>query len=329
MIIRDSTLYTPSSISNTNKMDGEVRVGIIREAKYNTQQDNLFYLVEVTHKGLSYILNCRQMTKFGDVYNYEEWGARNVNIPIQGKPKPRNYSNRVGEVVIVAHLGGSPNDGIILGSMKHPARQSEIKSNSMQYVSEFNGLKTSIDQDGAYKIIFKGTPITVPALKGAVATGKIPQPTYDTTKSGSYLTFEKDGSFEVSDAHPFVQTIRLDKTNGIISIASGAVDISISKKNSSFTLNATESKIDSKKSLTISTLSTSIESLKEIKIKSAKIAIGFGGVELVDSLIKIVDAIGTLVVSSPVGPCSPIKSAPTWAQLEQIKTKLSTIKGSL
>jgi hypothetical protein len=329
MIIRDSTLHDIPAISKPNKLDGDVRVGIVREAKYDADQDAIYYLVEVTHKGLSYILNCRQMTKFGDVYNYEEWGARNVNIPVQGLPKPRSYANRVGEVVVVAHLGGSSNDGVIIGSMKHPARKSKITSNSMQYVSEFNGLNTSIDETGAYKITFKGTSLSVSALKGAVATGQIPAPTYDPVSSGSYLTFEKDGSFEVSDAHPLVQTIRMDKANGTIQIASGPVELLISKKGGAFSLKAVDSKIESSKTLTVSTLSTSIESLKEIKIKSAKIAIGFGGVELIDSLIKIVDAIGTLVVSSPVGPCSPVKSAPTWTQLEQIKVKLSTIKGSL
>lgn len=329
MIIRDSTLHDIPGVSRPNKLDGDIRVGIVREAKFNPNQDTMFYLVEVTHKGLSYILNCRQMTKFGDVYNYEEWGARNVHIPVQGLPKPISYANRVGEVVVVAHLGGSANDGIIIGSMKHPGRKSKIKSNSIQYVSEFNGLNTSIDEDGAYKITFKGTPLTVPALNGAVATGQIPKPAYNPVSSGSYLTFEKDGSFEVSDAHPLLQTIRIDKTNGTVQVASGMVELMISKRDGTFTVNAIDTKIDSTKSVSISTLSTSIESLKEVKIKSAKIAIGFGGVELIDSLIKIVDALGTIVVSSPVGPCSPIKSAPTWAQLEQIKIKLSTIKGSL
>jgi hypothetical protein len=317
-----------SGVPSTATPSG-VFVGIVKSAEYDSSLDTMFYNVEVTFSGFTYALNCRQMAKFGDVYNYEEWGLRNFKAPSLTK-KPVSYKARVGEVVIVAHIGGNANDGIILGSLKHPGRKTKLTEKSIEYVSEFNGLRTTIDDAGAYKVTFNGTPTSVSSLKAAAATGGVIAPAvYDPVKSGSYLTFEKDGSFEVSDNHPFVQTVRLDKSNGLISIASGNVQISISKKDGSFAVSAMESKIDSTKSLTISTLSTSIESTKEFKLKSAKIAIGFGSVELIDSILKVIDAIGGLVINSPNGPCSPIKNAPTWTQIEQIKTKLSTIKGSL
>lgn len=328
MIVRDSSLYFDSEYALPSKLPGEIFVGIVRSAEYSKTLDCIQYTVEVTSSGVSYILNCRQMTKFGDAYNYEEWGLRNVKVssPI---PKPTSYSGRVGEIVVVAHLGSNPNDGVILGSLKHPARKAATKDNSLSYVSEFNGLKTTIDSKGAYKIMFNGTPLTSAALSSGAVTGTIPPPLYNKLYAGSYLTFESDGSFEVSDGHPLVQSIKLDKTNGTTTITSGNIKVVLSKKNGDLSVNAITTKISSTKSFELKTISTSIDSTKEVKIKSAKIAIGFGSIELVDSLIKIVDAIGTLIVSSPNGPCSPINTAPTWSQLEQIKVQLSTIKGSL
>jgi len=176
---------------------------------------------------------------------------------------------------------------------------------------------------------FNGAPLTSSAISSGTVTGAIPPPVYNTLYAGSYLAFESNGSFEVSDGHPLVQSIKIDKIGGTVTITSGTIKVTMSKKNSDLSVSAVTTKISSTKSFELKTISTSIDSVKEVKIKSAKIAIGFGSIELVDSIIKLVDAIGTLVVSSPNGPCSPANTAPTWSQLEQIKAQLSTIKGSL
>ena len=133
MVVRDSSLYIDASTALPPRLPGEIFVGIVRSAVYDPNLDTMLYTVEVTSSGFSYILNCRQMTKFGDAYNYEEWGLRNLTVPSTAQT-PTSYAKRVGEVVVVAHLSANPNDGVVLGSLKHPARKSKITDNAVSYV---------------------------------------------------------------------------------------------------------------------------------------------------------------------------------------------------
>lgn len=267
------------------------------------------------------------MSKFGDIYNFEEWGFRNVDVKSL-VPRPYTYDRRIGEVVVVAHIGGNPYDGLILGTLKHPARKSKLKPNKLEYISEFNGLTTYIDENGAYKITFQGKSTTSNSLQYS-AVGIIPPPQYNPTIAGSFVSIDKTGSLELNDSGRVAQSLKIDKSGGKISLTSGSISIELSRDGKKISMTSADMDVKVNKNLKIETLSTSISSTSEVKIKSAKIAIGSGGVELIDSILQIIDAVGTLVVSSPVGPCSPVKSAPTWAQIEAIKTKLSAIKGSL
>lgn len=328
MIVRDSSIYQNTAASQMHTVHGDVKIGIITSSDYDSELDTFFYMVEVTHAYTAYTLKCRQLTKFGDPYNFEEWGFRGIKTSTNS-PKPSTYEKRVGEVVIIAHIGGNPYDGVILGTLKHPARETKIKSNTIEYMSEFNGLRTHVDEKGAYKVTFQGASTTTDSLKYASGGGVIPKPQYNPSISGSYLEIDNTGSIQFNDASTVPQYIKIDKSGGKTSIVSGSISIELTKSSGKMTISVTDADLQVKNSLQIKTLKTSIDSSLELKMKSAKIAIGFNGVELIDSIIQIVDAIGTLVVSSPVGPCSPANSAPTWAQLEAIKTKLTTIKGSL
>lgn len=327
MIIKDSSLWIDPTVTRPNATIDNVHVGLVREENYDSDAGVFFYKVEVQSRGLRYFLMCRQMSRFGDIYNYEEWSPRTQNIK-NIAPLPANWSTRVGEVVIVAHLNGAPADGIILGSLRHPGRKPKISSGSMAYYSEFNGLETNINDKGAYKLTFKGTPVNTPLLN-AISGQKIPQPQYNSTISGSYFTLSDDGSIELNDAHSVAQSIKVDKPGGKITITSGQVSINLDKSGGKIQVECAENITSAKKSWSVSTLEASVAATKAIKIKGNQIAIGSDSVELIDTVLNLIDALGTLVVSSPVGPCSPVKSAPTWAQIEALKSKLSTIKGSL
>ena len=328
MLVRDSSLYFNSEVQNIKRLSGDIKVGITKSVQYDEAFGSVIYLVEVTTHGLTYILNCRLMSRFGDVHNYEEWGRRSIHIPNPTGQKLQ-YSQKVGEVVLVAHIGGSTSDGVILGSLSHPARKSKLQPNDVVYYSEFNGLETSIDKDGAYKVTFKGTPITVSSLISGAASGAIPGPQYNPMISGSYLSFDKDGNFIVADSGPQSQMVQINKSGGSISIKSGSTTMKLSGMPGSVEITTGAMDLVASRTFSLSTKMLDIDATASLKLKSPKVAIGYGGVELVDTLIKIIDAIGTLVVSSPVGPCSPVQTAPSWAQLVQIKTQLSSIKGSL
>ena len=71
-----------------------------------------------------------------------------------------------------------------------------------------------------------------------------------------------------------------------------------------------------------------IQSSTRAYIKSPKVAIGKDGIELLDELAKLVDALGLVIPISPVGPCTSLKSSPNWPQVEAVKAKIKEITGS-
>jgi hypothetical protein len=339
MIIRDSSLYPhPASMPNRNESD--IRIGIVREENYFTENDSYMYKVDVQTRGRRYTLMCRQAEKFGDAYNYEEWKSR-AGGPKTPLPSPPNFGRMVGEVVVVAHIDGGQ-EGIILGCLRHPSRKSKLLKDKMSYISEYNGVETSIDNDGAYKLKFQGTPINALLLKALPAGAPIPPPIYNPLISGSFMGFDKEGSYTLSDAATVLpQTIKIDKTGGKISIISGPVSIIIEKLTQKITISNIDTEISSKKSFKITTLDTEISSLKSVKIKSAKIAIGFGGVELLDTIVKFMEQVSAMALSLSTEthtgnlgyPTSPPLNLADYikvkAQVEILKAKVSLIKGGL
>jgi hypothetical protein len=326
-MVRDSSMYGSPEAYSLSPIGADVRIGIVRTESYDEDLDTIFYAVEVQHSGIRYMLRCRTMVKFGDAYNYEEHGLRTWDYKTKD-PLPRSYAKRVGEVVAVLHINQSPTDGLIIGCMRHPAHKSKIKS-GVSFASEFNGLETTISNSGAYKVVFKGTPTTVADLRSVSGNSPVPEAKYDDKITGSYLEFDEKGSFTVSDAGKKAQSVKIDKGSGTITIISGDVSVAINRDNKSVAVKSSTVSFESDKSFAIKSPEFSVDSNKTVKIKGNKVAIGSGSVELIDSLIKLIDGLGTITVSSPVGPCSPVKSAPSWAQIEALKSKLSSIKGSL
>jgi hypothetical protein len=77
------------------------------------------------------------------------------------------------------------------------------------------------------------------------------------------------------------------------------------------------------------TVAVKVETL-QASIKATQIAIGNSTFELFQGLSDLIDALGTLVVMSPVGTCTPLMAAPTWtAQIVPLKLKISTLITSL
>ena len=73
-----------------------------------------------------------------------------------------------------------------------------------------------------------------------------------------------------------------------------------------------------------------MEATESISIKALNVAIGNDTIELIDGLLQIIDAIGQITVTSPVGTCTPIMASPQWASgLVPLITKFNTLKGSL
>jgi hypothetical protein len=329
-IVKDSSIWGNSNayleVSNTN----EIKIGIVRSQEYVKETDSYIYVVEALGNGRRVMMRCNLMSRFGDVYNYEEWTPRfNLVSTSEGDPEPWDYKVRAGEVVLVTMVDGGHMDGVILGSMKHPARKSKLKEGEYSYSCQYNGIETTIDKDGAWKITFKGIPTNEKDLYKDTKNG-IKEAEYDKELMGTFIGIDKDGSIELNDFNSSeLQKINIDKKEGKINIVSGSVSLVIDKKANSVKVNSETTNIESSKSVTVKTADFLVNANKTTKIKSPKIAIGYNGTELIDSIIQLVDAVGSLIINAPNGPCSPFKTASTWSQIESIKSKLNSIKGSL
>lgn len=322
---RDSIAITPAN---------PIVTGVVIGRSEDNELGNTRYFVEVLSNGKRYQVQCVQMVRFGSPYNYEQYTytkVENIIPPALPDINPLDYSLKSGDTVVVAQLSGF--EGVILGAIKHPKRESPVPADDIGYESCYNGIKTQIKKDGSYKITFQGKPLpTVDVqLKAPIMTPTLPDAVaYNPLIAGSYFGFDDKGGYEINDASVALpQSIKIDKAGGTTTITSGLVTIAIDKKTQKIDVSCIDAAISAKKSVKIDTTQLEMSGLAGVKIKGAKIAIGFGGVELIDSIIQLIDNIGLLVIPHHLGPCSPVSASPTWAQILALKIKLSLIKGSL
>lgn len=329
-IVKDSSIYgNPSDNDVINSRGYAIRTGIVKEIR-DMKHDDIRYVVEVFKEGNRIPLLCCVVSRFGGIYNYEEFTLRGF---VQGQDKAgvSAYGVRPGDVVLVANINGSSSEGVILGGINHPGRKRTIKANSgIVYASELNGIETTINKIGEYRRTFKGLQTNIAALDKASNGSKIPYPEYNTEIGSTYYELDKTGSWHVNDnAKQKPQFIKIDKPNGIITLMSGAVVIKMEKGPEKITVTCKLLDVTAADKINMTTKDYSLKASATAKIKSPKIAIGTDGIELLDRLIKLIDAIGTLQAISPVGLCTPLQVSGTWPQVMKERAAIETIKGTL
>ena len=331
--VRDSSIMPNiSSMAASGVKDNAIRVGMVREQLITTSGPAI-YVVEVLDKGKVLLIPCTVMTRFGGAHNYEEYAVRpwaTVALPKVTPMDQGSYATRSGDMVVVTFINGQSKEGVILGGISHPGRKPVLTSNTVAYQSEFNGIHTSISLLGEYKRTFKGNPPINEVNLRKPSTGTTVLPPIPSPAGGSFYGFAVDGSYTVSDGR--TQNIKIDKTGFAIKITSGGTSVTIGgdpvlgnfkvSTGSTEMSSVTTTKITSK-------LKMNLQSA-QVSIKGLKVAIGNDQFELIDGLIKLIDALGSLTVTSPVGTCMPLMTAPTWAaQILPLKLKLTVLKGSL
>lgn len=234
--VKDSSVWMRSSVLDViGKQDNTLCIGVVREVRNVETTNELRYMVEVYRKTDTMIVACRMMRQFGGVFNYEDFVMQGYDH----NAKSNNQNGTLalaGDVVLVGKIGGSGREGIILGSMTHPARKSFLDSTKgPQYKSEFNGIETSINKDGEWILTFKGQPTNLSKLKDT-PNQVVPEPQYDTDVGTSFMKWDKTGSFtlsdEATDGDKF-QKLFIDKKKGTIDIFSGKVSLHIAKSDQS------------------------------------------------------------------------------------------------
>jgi hypothetical protein len=327
MTVLDSSLYANRKyFAAYNSFDASVKIGIVREFKPPKVGKEAKYDVEVFIGGFPVPVSCSVMTRFGGTYNFEEYALYpykqlGMDIPVDPAPE-QAYEVRTGDTVLVAFLNGHSREGVILGGIKHPSRKTQLEKGKITYLSQFNGIETKITDSGEYRVTFKGKLLNPLGLN--IPGSPIPEAQFDPVNGGSYFSLGDDGSFTVTDGQQ--QTIKVDKqglkttiTSGNSSIELGVTGTVTVKASTSLTVNADLKAEVNAKQLEVNSMI--------MKLNTPKIAIGGSAFELIQGLMDLIDALGELVIMSPVGACSPFKNAPTWIpKVELLKNKMKAFK---
>jgi hypothetical protein len=275
------------------------------------------------------------VTRWGGAYNYEDyriraWAAKSVSDDLVPQNAMSTYDLRSGDFVVVGFLDGNSREGIILGGLSHQSRETTITEDDIEYISEFNGLEKKIDAEGAYTVTFKGTPINSSALDNPGTV--IPAPQYNDQIQGSFYGFDSSGGFQINNNNGVSLNITRDTNGGVMTITSGSSTLVIDSSGSQgiTTLTTDELKIET----AVNTIINSKQSLKaetlQMSLKGTQVAIGNDSIELIDGLIQLIDGIGSVTVTSPVGTCTPLQASPQWtSSVLPLQIKLKTLKGSL
>lgn len=346
--VKDSSIhYYSGDYSAVNSLDGLIRIGTIQRVYNDETTGELRYLVEAESHSDKIPINCVMLRRFGGIFNYEDYIYHGYSI--NDKPDPVSTSlAKAGDRVLVGQLNGQGREGVILGGLTHPARETTIQATSgPQYDAEFNGVHTSINVNGEWTLTFKGQPTNL-AILNNIPSGVIPDPTYDTAVGTSFIKFDKTGSWTVSDnATSDLQSIFIDKPNGMTTVTSGQISLVLTKSAQSVVLTCKDSTINSSNSITENTTTYNImcqdlttgasSSITEMtssytlmastsaKIVSPKVAIGFGPVELLMQLNLLITALGLV---TPI-PLTPLAATPEWPAVVEIQTLIALITGSL
>ena len=289
--VKDSSIWRDrDSYKLLNNKDCAIRIGVVREEVYVESLAQTRYIVEVWHSGNIAMVSCVRTCRFGGIYNYEEFSNRGF-VPGQDTSSTMR-SLLAGEHVIVAYLNGDSREGIIVGSIGHSGREESIKSkvgaerkNNIEflnrdadfaptkYASEFNGVETLINSRGEYRVTFKGQPTNLAKLNEATKGDRIELPKYDEKIGSSYYEFDKTGSYFITDNSKDggVQSIKIDKPNGKITVVSGNTSLTIDK-NEEYYIEVNKKKtINSADERNLNTKKTTIKSTNLIQAESKEI----------------------------------------------------------
>jgi len=244
-IVKDSSIWqnTEANVSVFDQ-DMGIKIGMVRENFLIENEDGSIetrYMVEV-HGGRkgSFPVKCIRGSRFGGIYNYEEYTHRGFN-PGQDSTSYGIFAIRPGDMVVVAFFHGDSREGVILTHVNHTGRKEKIEQPQgefgVEYYSEFNGIETIINSDGEYTQTFKGQPINLDQLKEAPTGSPVPPAEYDEEVGTSFYKWDKTGSFELSDnASSDLQSIKIDKLGGTITITSGKTTLTIDKNEESYSI---------------------------------------------------------------------------------------------
>lgn len=172
-----------------------LRVGIVTESypvsnernrsKLTTEYDVLV-VEQNADQGATTIQyrNCLSSEGLGSIADFFERALRKKKKKTT-KGDSTNLKGQNGAIVLMLCLDGMSDKGIIIGSLTHPDRKTNLKDEGPFLMGEYNGVQIKVDTDGSATFIFKGATDN---------DGKI----IDTSQGPTEIKVEKDGSYQVS-----------------------------------------------------------------------------------------------------------------------------------
>ncbi len=291
VIVKDSSIWNNvEEFKAVSVRDTALKIGTVREIQFNLQLDDMRYVVEVSDDNNTLPIVCIPLTRWGGAHNFEEFTLRGYNAtnnPVTDLGPP---ANKPGDTVLVGYLAGDGRQGVILGTIKHPGRSRKLnRSDGIAYVSQFNGLETTIKNDGEWQVTFNGIATNTAKLS-APPTFPVSQAVFDTNIAGSFLKFLNEGSWEVGDARASLpQSIKIDKQAGTTTITSGNVIVKIDKNSESVTTTCKLYQLDAVDKISENTKDAEINATATYTVRSPKIAIGSGGTEVLKTIIDLME----------------------------------------
>ena len=325
---------TVSGAINGNRYsDTKIRVGVVYEEIVGENSGETTYTVMVSVGSHDVPVTCVRMSRFGGAHNYEEYNLRAYEDAAgTGLNKP--YSQRAGDVVVIAFLDGSARKGVILGGIRHSSRTEKLTANKTPaYISRFNGIEKTISEEGALTYTYRGsTPASEASLK-TIPTGiPILEAVDDPIAAGSTFGFNEDGNFCATDGDAQSIVVNKDKLGGgniVLTSGSTTVTLAGGAGGQEVTIDTVgDVTISTVKNVDISGLDISLNANKAIAIESKLgVSITSAGSELLDLIITLIDELGAVKVVAPMGPCTSLNETPMWLKVVAVKLKITSMMG--
>jgi len=233
----DENLFEQSFFNNTALKAGIiVRVYDIDDKKNRNKNFPEYDVLVVEQDGKKtvapqYYYNCISIDGFGGVADFFEYKLRPVASTKKEKNKTvidTNFKNQFGNMVLVLCLDGSIDKGIIVKSVSHRGRKTNLtKDNDIHLEGEYNGLNWKINKDGELTVTFKSKTNE----KGE---------SQDEEAGGTFFEINKEGSVDINTALEGDDEtyIRMDKKNKGIGLKAGQHIGLTAKKNIGFNADA-------------------------------------------------------------------------------------------
>lgn len=212
------------SMSDTTLRLGEVVAAYSPNSPENknpaTKNKQWVYVVNVSHRDGSdersvVPYRCTMAGLFGGVGDRMRYSVRTTPTRKDGSAKNGLFSK--GARVLVLCINGDKSNAVIVGSVRHDDDKS-AESDQTFFDFEFNGVKASIDADGALTL----------KVPGATKLDGTPDDNRDKNNKGSAVTFAKDGTISITDGDG--DTVTVSPKDKSIAVTAGRHTTTVDKK---------------------------------------------------------------------------------------------------